>query len=356
MRAIEFIVEGITQIPAAPGTTPVKPGFVRLYHQTDGDNLRAIEREGLLLQHAKGIEGPRAIYAGEDPFYGTAESRPTLEFQVPQGWWQAPFVLHDVAPDYFIAAHYPWHKKARYLENKPEALQQALQGKFDNLTGDAAKAVEYVKSRHSDKLTEDGQRVYFHGTKTPFDEFDLEHGSISIDRAIGPHFSGTPELASRFALQNPGGLGRGKQSGGHIRPVHLQGEIYTLPQQAREDDSRAVARDVIRVVFPARPDLKKQVFDYVREQIKNIEGTDVDRYMEYFASSSQLIDTVGWFPDVRILKELARSYRELLKSQGYGIIKYTNTGKKERKGLRGEDLDSFIALLPPASIFKQGQP
>ena len=149
MRAKEFIVEHIqNSLPATPGSTPIKPGFVRLYHQTDGDNLRAIEKEGLLLAHARGIEGPRAIYAGEKPFYGEATSRPTLEFQVPKEWWDSPFVLNDVTPEYFIAAHYPWQRKARYLENEPESLQNALAGKYDDLDGDYAKAVAYVKEKY----------------------------------------------------------------------------------------------------------------------------------------------------------------------------------------------------------------
>ena len=156
MRAKDFVVEHSStehEIPAEPGTEPIMPGYVRLYHQTDGDNLRSIEKEGLLFSHAKGIEGPRAIYAGETPFYGRATSRPTLEFQVPKKYWDAPFVLCDVTPDMFIATHYPWHEKARYLEDEhnPEAKQNALSGKFDNLLNDPeyGPAVRYIKRKYS---------------------------------------------------------------------------------------------------------------------------------------------------------------------------------------------------------------
>jgi hypothetical protein len=142
-------------VPSEPGSTPIKEGHVRLYHQTDGDNLREIEKHGLLLKHAKGIEGPRAIYAGETPFYGDATKKPTLEFQVPKKDWDAPFVLRDVHPQDFISAHYPWHRHARYLEDE-SGIKNVLSGKFDNLKGDEGKAVEYIKNKYSTKKAEGG--------------------------------------------------------------------------------------------------------------------------------------------------------------------------------------------------------
>ena len=133
-------------LPAKPGTEPVQPGYVRLYHQTDADSLRSIEQGGLKLANARGIEGPRAIYASETGFYGKPESRPTLEFQVPKDKWESPFVLMDVPPANIIAAHYPWQAKARYLLDRPNKLQQTLDGDFDDLAGDYALAVEYIKN------------------------------------------------------------------------------------------------------------------------------------------------------------------------------------------------------------------
>ena len=142
-------------VPSEPGSTPIKEGHVRLYHQTDGDNLREIEKHGLLLKHAKGIEGPRAIYAGETPFYGDATKKPTLEFQVPKEHWDAPFVLRDVHPQDFISAHYPWHRHARYLEDE-SGIKNVLSGKFDTLKGDEGKAVEYIKNKYSTKKAKGG--------------------------------------------------------------------------------------------------------------------------------------------------------------------------------------------------------
>lgn len=143
-------------VPSEPGSTPIKEGHVRLYHQTDGDNLREIEKHGLLLKHAKGIEGPRAIYAGETPFYGDATKKPTLEFQVPKEHWDAPFVLRDVHPQDFISAHYPWHRHARYLEDE-SGIKNVLSGKFDTLKGDEGKAVEYIKNKYSTKKAKGGR-------------------------------------------------------------------------------------------------------------------------------------------------------------------------------------------------------
>jgi len=138
-------------IPAEPGTTPIPKGTVRLYHQTDEKSLASIEKSGLLYKNAKGIEGPKAIYAGELPFYGDIRDHPTLEFYVPKDQWDAPFVLSDVPVSQIIAAHAPWQGQARYIENEPETLQRALDGGFDDLTGDYAKAIEYIKTKYQPK-------------------------------------------------------------------------------------------------------------------------------------------------------------------------------------------------------------
>ena len=139
----------LRSVPAEPGTEPIPSGMVRLYHQTDGQSLDKIAKEGLSIKYAKGIEGPKSIYAGEQPFYGAADSRPTVEFYVPKAQWDAPFVLQDVAPEQILAAHYPWHKTARYLESEPQSMQSALDGQFDDLKDeDTVKAVQYIKDKY----------------------------------------------------------------------------------------------------------------------------------------------------------------------------------------------------------------
>lgn len=137
----------IKKIPAYPGTTPVPDGFVRLYHQTEKDAAEAIGREGLLHSKAKGIEGPRSIYADEKGFYGSPTDRPTVEFFAKKDKWDAPFVLEDIPPNQILGVHLPWHERARYMLDKDnkQTLDSALSGQFDNLDGDYAEAVKYVK-------------------------------------------------------------------------------------------------------------------------------------------------------------------------------------------------------------------
>lgn len=143
----------VPSIPKPHGTTPVKEGYVRLYHQTDSESLALIEKEGLQLSKAKGIEGPRAIYAGETPFYGTVDSRPTLEFQVPIDKWDSPFVLMDeVTGDNIIAAHYPWHYRVRWFEERPDILGKVIEGGYDDLkenNPEYRQAIEFVQRKYA---------------------------------------------------------------------------------------------------------------------------------------------------------------------------------------------------------------
>jgi len=151
-KVIPITKMSLRTVPDEPGSQPIPNGAVRLYHQTDDQSLGKIAKEGLSIKYAKGIEGPKAIYAGEQPFYGAADSRPTLEFYVPKAQWDAPFVLEDVKPEQIIAAHYPWHKTARYLESEPQSMQAALDGQFDDLKDpDTANAVQYIKDKYGNQ-------------------------------------------------------------------------------------------------------------------------------------------------------------------------------------------------------------
>jgi hypothetical protein len=152
MRAKEFIIEhtvpGLDSIPPEPGTAPIPSGTVRLYHQTTEQALHSIAKHGLTLDNARGIEGPKAIYASEKGFYGSPEEVPTLEFYVDQSKWDSPFVLQDVMPDQMIAIHLPWHARARYMESDPDTMQVVLSGELDDLTGDYKQAIDYIKSKY----------------------------------------------------------------------------------------------------------------------------------------------------------------------------------------------------------------
>lgn len=149
LRELFETAESTSVLPHEPGTEPVKPGYVRLYHQTDRSNIDDMKRHGIQLSKARGIEGPKAIWAGEAPFYGPATKVPTIEFQVPRENWDAPFVLQQqVTPDEFIAVHEPWHRHARYILANPKTLEQTLNGEFDDLTDDTGLAVQYIKDMY----------------------------------------------------------------------------------------------------------------------------------------------------------------------------------------------------------------
>ena len=137
------------KLPPEPGTTPIPKDHVRLYHQTSSENLGAIKHQGINFSHAKGIEGPKAIYASETGFYGKPHERPTVEFHVHKDRWHDPFVLGgDVKPYEIIGVHKPWHKHAHYLEKRPHQIKRTLAGMNDGLSGDEAKAVSYIKHKY----------------------------------------------------------------------------------------------------------------------------------------------------------------------------------------------------------------
>jgi len=175
-------------LPAEFGTQPIPDGYVRLYHQTDTESLDKIAKEGLSIKYAKGIEGPRAIYAGETPFYGPVETRPTLEFVVPKDQWDAPFVLQDVQPNQIIAAHYPWHRRVRYLEDadNQDVLQKALAGEFDNLEGDYKLAVEYVKDKYGKPAEEAAPTMFSRKPEGETFYSAMERGFESVKQASMP--------------------------------------------------------------------------------------------------------------------------------------------------------------------------
>ena len=138
----------VEKLPAEAGTSPIPEGHVRLYHQTSEENIPSILKSGLTLSRARGIEGPKAIYADEQGFYGKPGDAPTVEFSVPKERWKPPFVMGDVNPSDIIAHHVPWHRQARYILNHPGILKEVMSGQHDDLTGDYKKAVDHIKRVH----------------------------------------------------------------------------------------------------------------------------------------------------------------------------------------------------------------
>ena len=151
MRYAEVIREAIDwRLPPAPGTAPIPDGDVRLYHQTSEANLGSIKHNGIQLRHARGFEGPKAIYADERGFYGKPGDLATVEFHVPRERWDRPFVVGDVAPEEIIAVHRPWHRSARYIERNPKLIADILAGKRDDLLDDHqyGKPIRYIKHKY----------------------------------------------------------------------------------------------------------------------------------------------------------------------------------------------------------------
>ena len=185
------------------------------------------------------------------------------------------------------------------------------------------------------------------------------NGLITFDRLLGPHFSGTPALANLFATKDPNVRSRGTPpTGGRVIPVHLSGNVYTLPQKGREYDYMALARDAGTKVFTAHPEIH-EAFKRAWYESSKVGDLAYEKWqermfdpgMELFGIRDWGLDYLGATTDLNLIKTIAMAYKDMLLSQGFGIIKYRNTGRKERVGLHGEDLDSFIALLPPKFKF-----
>jgi hypothetical protein len=155
----EYLQEKIDwKIPEKPGTVPIPQDHVRLYHQTHEKNLPSIKHNGIQFKHARGIEGPRAIYADEKGFYGKPGETPTVEFHVHKDRWHPPFVTgDDVKPQEIIGVHKKWHKKVRYIEDNKDVLHNVLSGEHDDLLKDEEhkKAIRYIKKKHKTKDTND---------------------------------------------------------------------------------------------------------------------------------------------------------------------------------------------------------
>ena len=125
-------------LPAEPGTTPIPDGHIRLYHRTSISNMKSIANSGLSIDHAKGYEGPKAIYADPKGFYGKPgdidDSRVDVEFHVPINKFKGTIVHMDEVPkENIIAIHQNWHNTARSIRDDPKTLSRVLSGKHDNL-------------------------------------------------------------------------------------------------------------------------------------------------------------------------------------------------------------------------------
>ncbi len=158
----DIVAEKINwQLPPEPGTVPIPPDHVRLFHQTGESAARRIKHRGIQLANARGIEGPKAIYADERGFYfkpgNERQAQATVEFHVHKDRWNPPFVRADsewdkgmVDPKDIIAVHYNWHSHARYAEKDPRVRENILNGQHDALLTDKeyGKSIRFIKHKY----------------------------------------------------------------------------------------------------------------------------------------------------------------------------------------------------------------
>jgi hypothetical protein len=183
------------EVPAEPGSTTVPADHVRLYHQTDGTNMSSIRRHGIRLSKAKGIEGPRAIYADEKGFYGKPHIVPSVEFHVHKSEYHAPFVKRVVVePDKIVATHKTWHDSVRYIDADSKLRKDVEDGKHDRILKDKgsreSKAVRFVKKRAKADLKEavEVKRGKFAGNDTFVVPSHVYHEAVH-HKAKGAHWT-----------------------------------------------------------------------------------------------------------------------------------------------------------------------
>jgi hypothetical protein len=201
-------------LPPEPGTLPIPPMTVRLYHYTKSyDNLASIKAQGLLGSMGRGDGGTGAgepsagIWASTYPpenyhlfveFYASPDQI-SHRANYPEGKWgydeagtwrKAPItqaeldewasremhvIMQDnVSTSQFLAIHEPWHHHARYLlELTDVELQQAglldpaevekLEKQYHS--PNEAKALAYVQKVKGVTKTAAQRGIWYHGSR-----------------------------------------------------------------------------------------------------------------------------------------------------------------------------------------------
>lgn len=122
-KAPRRFASGGEVVPKKMGTSPIPKGMVRRFHVTGSQNIDDIKKNGLTMQKARGIEGPKAIYSWPDEDGARSYAGPSgaiVEFyDHPKNYDSHPYArLGDVPKDQILAIHEPWHESYRYaLEN-----------------------------------------------------------------------------------------------------------------------------------------------------------------------------------------------------------------------------------------------
>ena len=149
-------------VPPLPGTVPVPPGEVRLFHRTPLSNAASIRENGLTVSTARGetygepnqIWGSAGIRSSQaqsvidggimDSDYVVVEFHmPTDRLNIGNGRDAAEMeaaqsdvtIYGDVPPENIIAVHEPWEAAYRTLAG-PDYIDQVRAGEFDNMIDD----------------------------------------------------------------------------------------------------------------------------------------------------------------------------------------------------------------------------
>lgn len=154
-----------TQIPE-PGTIPIPPGHVRLYHYFPGNQIENIKQNGIDITHARGetYGEPNSIWASgqkpsdnhtfvefsiskDDPSWLLNKPTTNEHAQAIQDYGSDVSFGRTIRPEEFVAIHEPWHNHYRYIMNDPQLLKEVQQGKFDYLLDNEgyAQAIRLIK-------------------------------------------------------------------------------------------------------------------------------------------------------------------------------------------------------------------
>ena len=175
MIKLKSLLEGMREkieVPKEPGTVPIPPNHLRLYHYTYTDP-EIIKREGLLQSKSRGSTygEPNVVWASmEQPsrYKLYAEFSMAIDDQRFSGiglkpnvsmgaeWYKGRSdnfaIFGDVKPSEIIAMHEPWHHTYRYMIEDKNLIDKALGGEFDDLlTGkhpNEAKAIIAIKQNY----------------------------------------------------------------------------------------------------------------------------------------------------------------------------------------------------------------
>src|SRR5262252_1900448 len=263
-------------------------------------------------------------------------------------------------------------------------------GRFGSGSGDTAPTAVAQTStpafrawfKDSTVTHEDGSpRVVYHGTTADFDTFKFGHEvdpHSNLDEMLGAHFAEDPTLAESF-VQERGGWDRdpGVAEGGRLLPVYLSLQNPRVAPQRivpatgeLEHDATAINRDIMNTVMPHDKELftawaqrsrmltagqAGEIFDRLGrgESIGGHEYNGLaahDVHSKYAVPGEHPVagfmrnyDSAGMMLKPHENQHLVDRYKEILQSQGYDGIVYTDTAPME-KGKTSQT--AYIAFRP----------